>query len=205
MSYKYIFKDAEGVCIDEFQQPRQLVIDRENIEVLNIYDTWNYAGAVANTFYTAPFQEVLLPRHKAVKVKYKEETTHVFKIKAPLLGKDEVVCLLGDGETLKCWDIKDPIVLNFDGMCWFAALNLKGTQSPFAYKYGIFNKAKKNLSGLKMEETAYVLSKLQLMNKLYCKMALLICKAKPGAGAVLPFRFLVCEVKMASVLVSLAI
>jgi len=141
LRYKYALRTAEGLVIDEFQQPRQLIIE-DDVDTLKIYDTWNYAGAIANVFYTAPFQKVLLPRHKAVKAKPTKEVTHLFKVKAPLIHKDEVVCILGAEESLNNWNISDPVLLKYDGEQWFTGLDLTNTRFPFAYKYGIYNKAK---------------------------------------------------------------
>ncbi|GAB3431503.1 4-alpha-glucanotransferase [Niabella aquatica] len=141
LTYRYTFKTAEGVVIDEFQQPRRLVIDGE-VDILKIYDTWNYAGAIANTFYTSPFQEVLLPRHKVVETALLNEVTHLFKVKAPLIGTNEVICILGDEEGLNSWDVNRPVLLEYDGEQWCAGLNLTNARFPLAYKYGIYNKEK---------------------------------------------------------------
>ncbi|MGC4231835.1 MAG: carbohydrate-binding module family 20 domain-containing protein, partial [Niabella sp.] len=138
--YKYALRTAEGVVIDEFQEPRRLVIE-EDVDFLKVYDTWNYAGAIANAF-TSPFREVLLPKHKAVKGKPGKEVTHLFKVKAPLISRDEVICILGDEESLNNWDIDNPVLLKYDGEQWFSGLDLTGANFPFAYKYGIYNKAK---------------------------------------------------------------
>lgn len=141
LKYKYTLKTAEGVVIDEFQQPRQLIIE-DDADILKIYDTWNYAGAITNVFYTSPFHNVLLPKHKVVKAKPTKGVTHLFKVKAPLIGRDEVICILGEEENLSSWDINAPVLLNYDGEQWFTELDLSGARFPIAYKYGIYSKTK---------------------------------------------------------------
>lgn len=140
LQYKYLFIDREGIRTEEFQSPRRLVLADKAATVLKIYDTWNYAGDVANTFSTAPFRKVLLTQPKALAIKTNKDTTHVFAVKAPLINKDEVVCLLGDCDALGNWNIAAPVLLKFDGEQWIATLQLDHVQFPIAYKYGIYNK-----------------------------------------------------------------
>src|SRR5690606_23851025 len=67
LTYRYILIDREGAQVEEHHQCRSLYLGVEETPGLKLYDTWNFAGAVANTFYTAPFQKVLLHRRKASK------------------------------------------------------------------------------------------------------------------------------------------
>lgn len=147
LQYKYIFIDEEGIRTEEFQSPRKLVLGDQSATALKIYDTWNYAGDVVNTFSTAPFQKVLLPQRKASAVKLNKDTTHVFAVKAPLIKKDEVVCLLGDSDALGMWNSGAPILLKFDGEQWIATLQMDNVQFPIAYKYGIYDKANGQFKG----------------------------------------------------------
>lgn len=140
LQYKYIFISNDGTKTEEFQDSRSLFVAHDDIAVLKIYDTWNYAGDVANTFSTAPFQKVLLPQRKASDIKLRKESTHIFSVKAPLINKDEVVCLLGDSNALGKWNTQEPVILKFDGEQWIAALQLGDVQFPIAYKYGIYDK-----------------------------------------------------------------
>lgn len=151
IQYKYAFIDGDGAYTGEFQQPRTLAIKHDGIALLKVYDTWNYAGAVANTFYTAPFQKVLLPVHKVSQVKPGKDTTHIFSVKAPLVSKDEVICLLGDDKALGAWNTDEPVMLKFDGEQWVAELSLKNVQFPLAYKYGIYNKSEGRFAGFEGE------------------------------------------------------
>ncbi|WP_262919089.1 4-alpha-glucanotransferase [Niabella hibiscisoli] len=82
-----------------------------------------------------------MPQRKASDIKFRKDTTHVFSIKAPLINKDEVVCLLGDSDDLGKWNTETPVLLKFDGEQWVAALQLSNVQFPIAYKYGVYDRA----------------------------------------------------------------
>jgi len=140
LKYKYIFKNKEGELISELGLTRSidLVMFYEN-DVVKVYDVWNYSGEFDNVFFSSPFKNILLP-----KAPYRDETlnngfTHIFKIKAPLLQKDEVICILGDDEVLTNWDTKSPVLLQKQGDWWAVSLQLQDCKFPVAYKYGVFN------------------------------------------------------------------
>jgi 4-alpha-glucanotransferase len=65
--------------------------------------------------------------------------SHIFKVKAPLLKRNETLCLLGNGKTLKNWDKNAPILMALEGNWWTCKLNLPKESFPLGYKYGIYN------------------------------------------------------------------
>src|SRR5690606_18875236 len=89
ISYHYIFKGTDGMCTEEYPQPRTLHLQMLNKPVVKLYDTWNFAGTVANTFCTTPFTDILLPDFETHAPQFKKENTHIFKVKAPLLEKNQ--------------------------------------------------------------------------------------------------------------------
>jgi 4-alpha-glucanotransferase len=138
--YKYFLKTKEGELIGEWGQDRVISVLRKNLNEVEMVDTWNHAGEYENAFFTAPFNKVLLKQTvSTTKTKAPKNFTHVFKIKAPLLKKHEVVCLLGNREALHNWSRTHPVMLSKEGNWWSVKLNLSGTSFPVAYKYGIFN------------------------------------------------------------------
>jgi 4-alpha-glucanotransferase len=62
-----------------------------------IIDSWNFTGFKENAFYTAPFDKVLLPKRlKEVKSGLVDtKSTHVFRVKAPLLDADQTILHIG--------------------------------------------------------------------------------------------------------------
>ncbi len=150
ITYKYLLQNKDGEWIYEWGQDRFLEgLKKSDLQELQLVDTWNHAGEYENAFFTAPFEKVLL-KNKAAKKKRAgdKEPTHIFKVKAPLLPKNEVVCLAGSGERLGEWDTEKPILLqqegqDHEGHWWSAKLDLSGTGFPVAYKYGVYNTREK--------------------------------------------------------------
>ena len=140
LCYHYILRDPDGALTEEGED-KFIAPPAEGTEEVEAIDTWNYAGEFENTFYTSPFREVLLPRHKAGKKRdAKGPFTHVFRIKAPLLEEDEVVCLLGGGAALHDWNQQDPLLLAPEGAWWTAYVQMPAESFPVYYKYGVYNK-----------------------------------------------------------------
>lgn len=139
LQYKYIFYDEYGQQIIEWGDDREIDVMKLAVKELMLVDTWNHAGEYENVFYTQPFREVLLPAHKTGKSKAYKNVSHVFKVKAPLLQPDEVLCLLGNCKTLGQWDTAQPILMQLEGNWWTAKLNLQEENLPAVYKYGIYN------------------------------------------------------------------
>ncbi len=138
--YKYFLKTKEGELVSEWGHDRTIDVSRKDLSEIDVVDTWNHAGEYENSFFTAPFNKVLLkqplPKNKT---KAAKDYTHVFKVKAPLLKKHEAVCLLGNCEALHNWSTSEPVILSKDGDWWIAKLNMSGNNLPASYKYGVFN------------------------------------------------------------------
>jgi 4-alpha-glucanotransferase len=109
-------------------------------EEIQVVDTWNHAGEYENVFYSDPFQNVLLrDRHTRLKARVVKDYTHIFKVKAPLLQKNEVVCILGSSKELGEWDTSDPLLLYRENGYWSIPLKLPKETIPLQYKYGVYN------------------------------------------------------------------
>lgn len=144
IQYKYYLKNKEGELVSEWGHDRLVSIHRKNVTEIQLLDTWNHTGEYENAFFTAPFNNVLLesksPKQKNKPVKY---YTHTFKVKAPLLKKNEAVCLLGSCEALGNWSEEDPVLFTKEGDWWCLNIDMLGSDFPVAYKYGVFNTKEK--------------------------------------------------------------
>ncbi len=141
VSYRYILKDEHGELYTEFGNDRILELNKTKASKIVAYDTWNYAGEYENAFFTAPFTDVLLKR-KAVKEtasKKPVKATHQFKVKAPLLKEDEMICISGSGGVFNDWDKEKVLLLSKKDNWWTIELDLAKTVFPLGYKYGIYN------------------------------------------------------------------
>lgn len=139
--YHYIFTTATGETITEAEKHRKLEWDKKANAGLVTIDTWNDQRFFENTFFTTPFKEVLLAKHRTKKEKNQGAYTHTFKVKAPLLRENEAICLLGDGAALGHWSPVKPQLLVREGEWWVAQVNLSKERLPLAYKYGTYNQA----------------------------------------------------------------
>ncbi len=144
ISYKYFLKNEDGELLQEWGNDRQLQGYKKEVSEIQAVDVWNHAGEYENAFFSAPFKEVLLnqPAGKG-KEGPRKNFTHAFKIKAPLLKKNEAVCLLGTGERLGNWETVKPIMMSRDGNWWVAKVDLSGSGFPVAYKYAIYDTREK--------------------------------------------------------------
>ena len=146
-AYAYIFSNA-GAQTTDWGRDRSLLPADFNCTELLVLDSWNAAGSLENIFSTGPFKKVFLTKDfTTVKTAAPKNPTHTFRVKAPLLGKNQALGLLGDGAVLGNWQTTKPILLNRSKgeNDLSVQLDLRGQRFPFAYKYGIFDVAKKTL------------------------------------------------------------
>jgi 4-alpha-glucanotransferase len=144
IQYNYFLKNADGSIVNEWGNDRIIDITKSGIEEVQVIDTWNHAGEFENAFYTAPFQQTLLKQNKnTVKAKAVKSFTHILKVKAPLLKKDEVLCVSGTGKILKDWNLDSPQLMHLDGNWWVCKINFPKESFPVAYKYGVYDIKKK--------------------------------------------------------------
>jgi len=144
--YHYFIQDADGTRSFDWGSDKSIQVDQFNSKELVVIDTWNFTGNVENTFYTAPFANVLLPGlNNAVKAVMPKNTTHVFRVKAPLLAPDQTICMLGEAKEIGGWDASKAIPLQkiVDQPYFEIALNLSKCDFPLVYKYGVYDTVQK--------------------------------------------------------------
>lgn len=138
--YKYLLKNKDGEIVPEWGDDRVIEINKDKVKEILVIDTWNHAGEYENVFYSAPFQNSLLKtKHAKSPTKKNKKYTHIFKVKAPLLEKNEAICIAGSGKNLGEWSTEKPIVFSKEGNWWCAYIDLHDDSFPIAYKYGIYN------------------------------------------------------------------
>ncbi len=147
VTYKYILKNEDGELLFEWGNDRSIPLLKKEHNELQITDTWNHAGEYENAFFTAPFNQVLLAQHfSKVKADSDKDFTHIFRVKAPLLKKNEAICLLGKGDKLGDWSTIKPLLLEKNGDWWEIKLDLSDCNFPLAYKYGVYNTSEKSFT-----------------------------------------------------------
>ena len=149
ISYCYILRQSDGAMIEDKGNNRALSFPEFGVAELLILDSWNDAGAAENVFYTEPFQQVLLKGNfTEVRVPPPARFTHEFRVKAPLLGSGETLCLLGNINALGNWDTESPLLLSRSpGEEWLCAkLDLGQEAFPVFYKYGVYDITRKTFA-----------------------------------------------------------
>jgi 4-alpha-glucanotransferase len=140
VSYKYFLKTKDGEWIGEWGNDRFMDVFIKDANEIQLIDTWNHAGEYENAFFSAPFRNVLLKSAGSdLQAKAVKNFTHIFKVKAPLLQKHEMVCLSGSEETLGNWSKDHPLLLAKEGDWWTVKTDLSGAGFPIAYKFGVYN------------------------------------------------------------------
>jgi 4-alpha-glucanotransferase len=143
--YHYVLVNKDATLTEEWGDDRVICLNRGGIEEIQVIDTWNYAGEFENAFYCSPFQDILIRHpHAEHEPKPGPFITHIFKVKAPLLKKDERVCLLGGGKALRDWDTEEPLLMELEGNWWVCRLNIPKESFPIEYKYGIWHRKDKH-------------------------------------------------------------
>jgi 4-alpha-glucanotransferase len=141
-SYRYILRNPNGSMIEDWEDSRAInpaSLASGNVLVI---DSWNDMGAAQNVFYTEPFKNVLLKNEQTgVSETAPQNSTHTFKVKAPLLKQGETLCILGGGEALGNWSTQSPRLLNLTPGEDFltARLDLSKERFPVEYKYGVYS------------------------------------------------------------------
>jgi len=140
LQYRYFLLNKEGEKIAEWGHDRLINFASKNIDHITINDMWNHAGEYENAFFTTPFSNVLLAQTGG-KIKNKKQAsfTHLFRVKAPLLQKNEVVCITGGSDALTHWSTEAPVLLAREDDWWSVKLDLGSDTFPIAYKYGVYN------------------------------------------------------------------
>lgn len=137
LHYKYLLKNQDGSFCAEWGNDRVIGLT-SSFQTYVLFDTWNHAGDYENAFFTTPFQEVLLLKHK----KFSKKTgtgSYIFRVKAPLLQPYQQVCLLGNTQRLHSWSTEQPLLLQKRKNWWEIALELEEELFPISYKYGIWD------------------------------------------------------------------
>ncbi|MCC6461377.1 MAG: 4-alpha-glucanotransferase [Saprospiraceae bacterium] len=147
LGYFYSLQDRSGHVQLESGPNRLLPLDAGKTGPLAVFDYFNPMGALENTFTTQPFQDIFFRPNTSAARKTPGRYTHILRVKAPLLGADEVPCVLGHGLALRNWDTAAPLLLNAREGWWEIQLNLSEENFPLGYKYGIWNQRSQRFAG----------------------------------------------------------
>ena len=139
ITYNYVLRNPDGSLIYDWGTDKKINPASFEMEEVLVIDSWNYAGAFENVFYTEPFKNVLLKRDNDP-VAPTAPCTHTFKVKTPLLGSNQTLCILGSGSALQDWNTARPVLVRRNREDDFVVyLDLSTQAFPIEYKYGIYD------------------------------------------------------------------
>jgi 4-alpha-glucanotransferase len=151
VKYKYVLTYIDGFEVIEWGNDKEADLTKSGIEEILLVDTWNHAGEYENAFYTVAFEKTLLREYETrAKVKSPKAFSHIFKVKAPLLRKNEVICLSGDSLAFGDWNTESVVLMSKEDHWWVLKINLPRESLPLHYKYGVYNI--KNKSFVRFED-----------------------------------------------------
>lgn len=140
LHYKYVLTYADGYQVVEWGDDKVIDTTKSGVDEIQLVDRWNYAGEFENVFYAAAFQQTLLrDQFTTVKASNPRKFTHIFKVKAPLLKKHEVVCLCGAAPELGEWDENKGLLMAREGDWSVVRVQIGREAFPLFYKYGVYN------------------------------------------------------------------
>jgi len=146
IQYKYLLNNFGTEQVLEGGNDRIVDLSKKGTEEIQLMDTWNHAGDFENVFFTSPFtQSLLVDNISKPKVKSPKHFTHIFKVKAPLLKKNEVVFLSGSHHALGDWKAEELVLLSRDGNWWTTKINLNKEGLTLQYKYGVYHLKEKKI------------------------------------------------------------
>lgn len=138
LKYSFQFTDEANSLTEDWGTNRNLFV-HELCDQLTIIDSWTDMGLIENAYYTAPFLKVFQNSHKVYELTPIHPGKIRFVVKAPLLQKDEEVCLVGENKKLGSWHLNDAVAMKYDGYKWMADFDLNDFTKAIAYKYCIRN------------------------------------------------------------------
>ena len=144
--YNYFIQNADGSRSFDWGSDKSIQVDLFSSKELVIVDTWNFTGYIDNAFYTAPFANVLLQAsNSVVDAVIPKKTTHVFRVKAPLIQSNQTICILGEANEIGAWDASKAIPLQKikEQPYYQITLNLSQCDFPLVYKYGVYDTVQK--------------------------------------------------------------
>ncbi len=146
--YNYLLKDANGAVVEDWGTDKTFVPANITVNAVTFVDSWNNAGYYENAFYTEPFKNVLLKtNYTDINAVLPAQTTHIFKVKAPLLTKGQALCITGNTGALNYWQMNEPVLLSKEpgDIYYQIKLDLTNAEFPVVYKYGVYDVAQNRL------------------------------------------------------------
>jgi 4-alpha-glucanotransferase len=145
LTYKFFLKDESNGSISwEFGDPRVLDLPKSTEHVL-LRDYWRSSNAQENALYTSPFQKAFFKRDHSEERISKPGNVR-FQIRAPRVGKDYQMGIIGRSAALGDWDHTKVILMSDKRFpVWTVEVAIDNDQVPLEYKYVIYSVKEKKV------------------------------------------------------------
>ncbi|MFY0600860.1 MAG: 4-alpha-glucanotransferase [Cyclobacteriaceae bacterium] len=160
-NYHYFLKnDQSENLIHEFGDERKVAID-DHFKIVFLKDYWRSLHSIENSLYTSPFKKSFFKRESEIKnnIKYNVNNHYIrLQIRAPRVGADYEVGVLGGVKSLGEWDEKK--VIPMDGAnypIWKTDIEVGKDDLPFEYKFVIVRKKDKKIVTWESGDNRYFL------------------------------------------------
>lgn len=155
LEYYFVLKDDNKNLLRREWRTRKLEIKKlKQYKHLHITDIWSSVDSPVNCFETSFFENIYTKPFSKEPPFIK--CTHKFKVKAPLLQKDESIVMVGDIPALGNWKTSEGILLDHINKDNFeASLNLADFDGYFQYKYVVIDKNTKSFKKFEIGENRF--------------------------------------------------
>ena len=134
ISYFYIFEDQDGSQLQDWGIHRNITINDLH-DGMTVVDTWTDMGAIENTYYTSPFNNVYNKYHVGLQNTNLVPNQIRFKSIAPLLPENSLLYIIGNTAELGNWNVTTAVPMVFDGQAWYVDILHDFSVSSIEYKY----------------------------------------------------------------------
>lgn len=153
--YKYVLKTDEGRVMWEAGENRRFSLLEDagdparRADVFELRDSWRDLSDPENIFLTSAFRDVIFARHqksaapRTVRSKRMTRPAYriTFRVAAPKISPDHVVCVSGSLPQLGSWDVARAVPMDASSFpVWTADIALDAVSRPFSYQYLVRDK-----------------------------------------------------------------
>ncbi len=161
VEYKYYLLDERYDAVQwEFGDNRRAKLDTKRFSDVHLRDFWRPVDDPLNNLYTAPFKNAFFNRQvvKPKALKYSSKTSYVrFQIRAPRVGSEYKICVVGDHPALGNWEESKALILEpNDFPVWTGEVAIDASERPLEYKYGIYDSKEKRILTWEARDNRYL-------------------------------------------------
>lgn len=139
-TYRYFLKEDGNVTIPDYWPSRQLQLNRNDCDTIEVYDDWQDVQFGADVFKSRAFARVLYQKNGRSRPRSKNKFTHILHVHAPLLPPGKALGMTGSSSLLGNWADSHLLKAESSGINqWTFYLDLASEKTSNEYKYVIYD------------------------------------------------------------------